>query len=44
MSEDLNNKPPFDWLGQLGYFALITVGVVAALLLLRYLGLRGPVP
>ena len=39
MSND--NKPPIDWLGQARYFALIVVGVVAVLLLLRYLGLRG---
>ena len=41
MTDDPKNKPPFDWLGQLGYFALMTVGVVAAFMLLRYLGLRG---
>jgi hypothetical protein len=38
---DNKNKPPFDWLGQLGYFASMTVAVVAALLLMRYFGLRG---
>ena len=31
---------PTDWIGQVGYFALMVVGVVAALLLLRFLGLR----
>ena len=41
MSDDPNSKPPFDWLGQITYFALMTVGVVAALMLLRYFGLRG---
>ena len=40
MTED-KDKPPFDWLGQLKYFALIVVGTVAVLLALRYLGLRG---
>jgi hypothetical protein len=35
------DKPPFDWMGQLQYFALMVVGTVALLLLLRYLGLRG---
>ena len=39
MSDD--KKPPIDWLGQIGYFALMTVAVVAALMLLRYFGLRG---
>ena len=39
MSDD--NKPPIDWMGQVRYFALMTVAVVAALMLLRYLGLRG---
>jgi hypothetical protein len=34
-------KPPFDWMGRLRYFALIVVGTVVVLLLLRYLGLRG---
>lgn len=34
-------KKPFDWFGQLSYFALMTVAVVAALMLLRYFGLRG---
>jgi|GEM_PF-3710605 len=35
------HKPPFDWLGQLQYFALIVLATVAVLVLLRYLGLRG---
>ena len=41
MTDDPKGKPPFDWFGQMKYFALMTVGVVAALLLLRYFGLRG---
>jgi hypothetical protein len=40
MTDD-KGKPPFDWMGQLRYFALIVVGTVAVMLLLRYLGLRG---
>ena len=40
MADD-KDKPPFDWLGQLQYFALIVAGTVAVLVLLRYLGLRG---
>jgi hypothetical protein len=40
MTDD-KDKPPIDWLGQLKYFALILIGTVAVLLLLRYLGLRG---
>lgn len=39
MNDD--NKPPIDWMGQISYFALIIVAVVAGLALLRYLGLRG---
>ncbi len=35
------DKPPMDWKGQIQYFALIIVAVVAALALMRYLGFRG---
>jgi hypothetical protein len=34
-------KPRIDWFGQIRYFALIIVAVVAVLMLMRYLGLRG---
>ena len=40
MTDD-KDKPPFDWIGQIGYFALIVAGTVAVLLALRYFGLRG---
>ena len=40
MSND-NKKPPFDWKGQLSYFALMVVSVVAVMILMRFLGLRG---
>jgi hypothetical protein len=40
MTDD-KGKPPSGWMGQLQYFALIVVGTVAVMLLLRYLGLRG---
>lgn len=36
-----NKKPPFDWMGQLRYFALVVVSVVAVMILMRFLGLRG---
>lgn len=39
MSDD--KQPPIDWMGQIRYFALIVVAVVAALALMRFLGLRG---
>ena len=41
MTDNPKDKPPIDWFGQITYFALMTVGVVAALMLLRYFGLRG---
>ena len=40
MSDD-QKGPKFDWRAQLQYFVLMLVGIVAALALLRYLGLRG---
>lgn len=41
MTNDPNKQPPFDWKGQLRYFAIMLVGIVAGLMLLRVLGLRG---
>jgi hypothetical protein len=41
VSDDQKGPPKFDWVGQIRYFALMLVGIVAALMLLRYLGLRG---
>ena len=35
------NRPKIDWVGQIRYFALIVVAVVAVLMLMRYLGMRG---
>ena len=41
MTNDPDKKPPIDWAGQARTTALMVVGIVAVLLLLRYLGLRG---
>jgi hypothetical protein len=38
---DREDKPPFDWLGQIQYLLLIVAGTIAVLMLLRYFGLRG---
>lgn len=35
------NKPKIDWVGQIRYTLLMLVAIVAALMLMRYLGLRG---
>jgi hypothetical protein len=32
--------PKFDWKGQIRYFLVMLVGIIAALMLLRYFGLR----
>ena len=35
------NKPKIDWMGQIRYTLLMLVAIVAVLLIMRYLGLRG---
>ena len=45
MSDDKNSDkgggPKIDWVGQIRYTLLMLVAIVAVLMLLRYLGLRG---
>lgn len=40
MSDD-NKGPKIDWVGQLKYTLLMLVAIVAVLMIMRYLGLRG---